>query len=94
MADTNAEPHPFALWAETPPHERPKLLRKAMRSAPTINALLSAYITHALCFDWENELKTPEEICKDLGGIFGAAKVYRYMREFHPELYERLPRST
>lgn len=81
--------HPFAEWNATPPHERGRLVRKALFLHRTTNDLLAAYFGYGLHMDGP-DVKAPREICRDLGGVVLPRQVLREAHAFDPELARQM----
>jgi hypothetical protein len=81
--------HPFAEWASTPAYERSRLSRKALFLHRTTNDLLAAYFAHGLAKDGD-DMKSPEEICRELNGVVLPRQVLREARAFDPEMAKRM----
>lgn len=84
MANDREEPHPFALWADAPPHERGMLSRRALRLYGTTNQLIAVYFEHGLHIDESGGVKSLAEMSRDLQNTCSPRQVYRELKAVDP----------
>lgn len=81
--------HPFSNWKAAQAHERGKLARAALSLHPTTGDLMHAYFEHGL-HETPEGMKSLEEIQHDLQSVVAVHQIRRYLKNYRPELSDRL----